>query len=291
MDSDGVKSAVRAILAGVMLAATSGCAHNPDAPDPRDPFEQTNRKVYGFNDALDRHVLVPAAQGWQAITPVGFRRGVGNFFGNFYYLNTILNNILQGKLRQAMQDGGRVVLNTTLGIGGFFDVATPFGLPAHQEDFGQTLAVWGVGEGNFLVIPFLGPATERDLPGFGTAAVTNPLFWIGGVITVPIGFLEVINTRADLLEATRLRDEAALDPYTFTREAYRQRRNYLIRDGVGFGEDDLYFDFNDDFDNGADAGTGAAPVPDTAATPAPVAPTPASAPGPVDDGADVLKID
>ncbi len=284
MDMDGVATALKGVLAGVVLAVLGGCAHNPNAPDPRDPYEQTNRKFYSFNDALDRNVLEPAAHGWQAITPIGFRQGVSNFYGNFYYLNTILNNILQGKLLNALQDSGRVVLNTTLGIGGFFDVATPFGFPAHQEDFGQTLAVWGVGEGNYLVFPFLGPATQRDVPGFGTALITNPLFWVGGlVIGLPVGMLEVVNTRANLLEATRLRDEAALDPYTFTREAYRQRRNYLIRDGKGFGEDDLYLDFNGEFDNGAGGDSGTAALPDSAGTSTPAEP--------VDDSTDVLKID
>jgi phospholipid-binding lipoprotein MlaA len=284
---EAVNSIVKALLAGMTLAVIGGCAHNPNAPDPRDPYEQTNRKSYAFNEALDRHVLMPAAKGWQAITPIGFRQGVTNFYGNFYYLNTLLNNILQGKLLAALRDSGRVVLNTTLGIGGFFDVATPFGLPAHQEDFGQTLAVWGVGEGNYLVIPFLGPSTQRDVPGYGTAAATSPLFWVGGfVIGLPVGFLGVVNDRANLLEATRLRDEAALDPYTFTREAYRQRRDYLIRDGEGFG-DDLYFDFNGEFEEGAGAEPGPAGTPGPLATPSPAS----GGAAPVEEGEDVLKID
>jgi phospholipid-binding lipoprotein MlaA len=282
MSMDSVVSTRRALAAGVVLALLGGCAHNPNSPDPKDPYEETNRKAYGFNDSLDRNVLVPLAEGWQAVTPTGFRQGMTNAFNNFTYLNTILNDILQGKLLQALQDSGRVVLNTTLGIGGFFDVATPFGFEAHQEDFGQTLATWGFDEGDYLVFPFLGPTTQRDAPGFGVAAVTNPLFWIGGLVTIPIGFADLINTRANLLEATRVRDEAALDPYTFTREAYRQRRNFLINDGQG-GDDDLYFDLDDDL-----GGQAAYSTPASAVAPQSGEASPAT---PAATGEDVLKID
>jgi phospholipid-binding lipoprotein MlaA len=264
-----------ALLASLLLQG--GCATNPTAAENNDPLEPTNRSIYGFNDSLDRNVLVPVAEAYKTVTPVGFRNGVSNFFSNFNYLNVILNDLLQGKLLQGLQDSGRVVINTTLGFGGFFDVATPMGFEKHDEDFGQTLGVWGAGENNYLMLPLMGPSSGRDLPGLATSTLLNPLFYIGGLVTVPVGFLNVVNERASLLEATRVRDEAALDPYTFTREAYRQRREFQISDGQGtFDAEGLYEDFDSE-----STGTGAT------STAAPTGTGGSSTEG----GGDVLKID
>lgn len=212
------------------LGLLSGCVGN--RAQEADPIEGVNRAIYNFNDGLDRHIIKPVAQGYAKVTPKGVRTGVTNFFDNISYLNVILNDILQGKVQQAARDTMRVALNTTVGIGGLYDAATPSGFPKHDEDTGQTLGVWGFGEGSYLVVPLRGPNSLRDAPDLATSAVLNPLFYVSSIaISLPVGALGAVNTRANLLEATRIRDEAALDPYSFTREAYRQNRIYKIYDG------------------------------------------------------------
>ncbi len=166
-----------------------------------------------------------------------------NFFDNVVYLNVIFNDFLQAKLNQGLSDIGRFGLNSTFGIGGLFDPASRLGLQRHKEDFGQTLGVWGAGEGAYLVLPFRGPNSVRDAPDLATSTLVNPLFYISSPVLIPVGLLGIINERANLLEATRIRDEAALDPYTFTREAYRQQRRSPIYDGEPpTGDIDEFFD-------------------------------------------------
>ena len=148
------------------------------------------------------------------------------------YPNVILNDFLQGKFSRGFSDIGRFLVNSTLGIGGLFDPASDMGLSEHNEDLGQTFGTWGAGEGAYLELPFFGPNSLRDIGDIPVSTYTNLLFYIGeSTITVPLGFLSAIDTRAQLLDATRLRDESALDTYIFTREAYRQRRTHLIYDG------------------------------------------------------------
>lgn len=224
-------------------------ATEEDAASSNDPLEYSfNRPSYNFNDALDRAILKPIAKGYVAITPQLLRTGITNVYENFAYLNVILNDILQGKVDQTGSDIARFVFNTTMGIGGIVDVGTAVGLPRHEEDFGQTLAKWGSGEGDYLVIPFLGPSTARDVPDYGTSLLTNPLFYfsIANAILIPVAAVGIINKRANFLDATRLRDQAAIDPYTFTREAYRQRRTFLIYDGHPPAEDYDIEKFMDD---------------------------------------------
>lgn len=216
-----------------LLLLLSGCAST--SANNGDPWESGNRKIDSFNDGLDRVTLKPAAKGYVAVTSQTIRGSISNFYDNWTYGNTILNDFLQGKGRQGFADLTRFVVNSTLGFGGFFDMATPMGLEKHDEDFGQTLAVWGAGQGNYIVYPFLGPNSVRNTPDFITATATDGLFWlsfsVAPAVTIPITVLKYIDKRARLLDASNMRDELALDPYIFTREAWRQNREYLIHDG------------------------------------------------------------
>ena len=201
----------------------------------RDPIEPVNRVTDKVNDGIDRVTLKPLARGYTAAVPKPMRTAVYNFFDNATYMNTVLNSFLQGKGSQGAQDFARFLLNTTLGAGGLVDVATPMGLERHEEDFGQTLAVWGLSEGAYIVYPLLGPNSARKTPDFVTATATDPLFWasffVAPYVSIPLATLKYIDKRAQLLDASDMRDELALDPYVFTREAYFQHREYLIHDG------------------------------------------------------------
>ncbi|MDQ3958933.1 MAG: VacJ family lipoprotein [Pseudomonadota bacterium] len=212
----------------------SGCAttrtNNNDNAD-NDPIEGVNRVVYDINEGIDKYIFVPVAETYAEYIPQRVRNAVTNFFNNLLYLDTILNDFLQGKLKAGLEDSGRFIVNSTAGIGGLFDPATALGIPKREEDFGQTLGVWGAGEGAYVVLPFLGPNSVRDAPGVGVSTLLNPLFYISSIVTIPVGALGAVNERANFLEATRLRDEAALDSYVFTREAYRQKRLSEIYDG------------------------------------------------------------
>jgi phospholipid-binding lipoprotein MlaA len=216
----------------LVLTLLSGCATTPPGEEAYDPIEPFNRDAYRFNDSLDKTVLKPVASTYVDITPDPIRIAVSNFFDNIGYLNAVLNQFLQGKFREGGSDAGRFVINSTLGILGLFDVATPMGFPKHEEDFGQTLGVWGAGSGAYLMIPLLGPSTVRDAPGWPVTAVTNVLFYVSNpAVTVPLSILGVIDARARATGAFEFVEVAALDPYIFIREAYLQRRTFLIYDG------------------------------------------------------------
>ncbi len=235
----------------VALLLLSACATTQPTEEANvDPIEPANRTFYSINETLDEALLKPIAETYVAVTPEPVRVSVTNFFNNISYLNVVLNAILQGKFDQAMSDFLRVLYNTTFGIAGLFDVSTAWGAPIHQEDFGQTLASWGVEQGAYLYIPLAGPDTVRNLPDRGTSMLTNPLTYVSSTLLLPLAALNLINTRADLLDETNIRDEAALDPYTFTREAYLQRRQYLIHDGNPpiEGYDDIFDDDDDSAD-------------------------------------------
>ena len=222
----------RVLAMALLVAILPGCATQPTlSEDESDPLEGTNRAIYDFNETLDTYVMRPVAEFYVDYTPERVRDGVTNFFNNLGYINTIFNELLQGKLKQGIADVGRFTINSTLGIGGFIDIASAASVPKHDEDFGQTLGVWGVDEGAYLVLPVLGPSSARDVPRYITSTLLNPLFYISSPIIPASGVLGAVNERSNFLEATRLRDEAALDPYTFTREAYRQRRLNDIYDG------------------------------------------------------------
>ncbi len=220
-------------LLAVLLAAAllTGCATTEtiDGELNPDPYEQANRSFYQFNDALDRHIMTPIAKNYVKATPEPVRDSVTNFFDNLEYLNVILHSFLQGKLGQGVSDVTRFVVNSTIGIGGLFDVGTPLGLEQHNEDFGQTLATWGVGQGAYLYLPLLGPYTARNSPDVAGSYFSNPLTYISTIYLFPVMFLNLVNTRADLLDISV--EEIAIDPYAFIRETYLQQRRYLIHDG------------------------------------------------------------
>lgn len=218
----------RIAFAAAAVLAFSGCATTgTTTADPADPWEPANRTTYAVNDTLDRALLKPVSDLYLKL-PEGVRGSVRNFFDNAAYPGTVLNQLLQGKIKLAMEGSMRFVLNSTLGIAGLFDISSDLGLERHEEDFGQTLGVWGMGEGNFVNYPFLGPSSIRDTPGLAADAMTNVLTYTP---LLPLKVLEIIDARANLADAIELRDESAVDPYIFTREAYRQRRNFLVHDG------------------------------------------------------------
>jgi phospholipid-binding lipoprotein MlaA len=220
---------MRLMLALLVSLLMAGCATTRDNPDPWEPL---NRKTYAFNDVLDRNVMKPVAQGYQKVTPAFVQEGVNNFFDNLDDVATSLNNFLQGKPRQGLSDAGRFLANSILGVFGLWDVATPMGLEKHYEDFGQTLGVWGVPAGPYLVLPLLGPSTARDAP----ARAVDPAWYYANKVDPErlywsLWGLEKVRTRANLLKAESVLDQAALDKYTFIRDAWLQRRRSQVYDG------------------------------------------------------------
>ena len=212
------------------LALLSGCAST--TASKADPLEGLNRATYAFNDAVDKAVLEPVAKGYQAVTPGFFRAGVSNLFMNIGDVATGLNNLLQGKGSDAASDAGRFLINSTLGVLGLFDVATPMGLQKHNEDFGQTLGKWGVSSGPFLMLPLMGPSTLRDAVSRPVDSYAGYSRYMDHIRTRNSVFgLEIIDLRANLLGASSTLDAAALDKYQFIRDAYLQRRLRSIYDG------------------------------------------------------------
>lgn len=200
-----------------------------------DPYVGANRKIFKFNTKVDEYVIRPVSDAYLWVTPALVQTGITNFFNNLEDINVALNGMLQGKLRQGTGDAGRFILNTTAGIAGLFDVATLVGLERHEEDFAQTLAVWGVPKGPYLVMPFLGPTTVRGIPGTLFDLATNPATYVGA----PIQIVQRLNERAGAKDKLQFIDEAALDPYIFTRESFLQYRQYLINDGNAEMADDV----------------------------------------------------
>ena len=213
----------------VSLTLLSGCASNGN---PRDPLEPINRGVYFFNDGVDNLLMKPVATVYQGVVPPILRTGVSNFFSNIGDVIVALNNLLQGKFTQAVSDVGRIAVNTTAGLLGVFDVATEIGLEKHNEDFGQTLGYWGIADGPYLVLPFLGPSSFRDGVGWFVDFYTDPITYVDPSRDRNILWgTRFVSRRAELLETSKLIDTAALDPYEFVRDAYLQRRRNLVYDG------------------------------------------------------------
>jgi len=229
----GALAPARTLAVLSLLTVTAGCASAPGRTHSEDPWQGFNRGVYKFNDTIDRAALKPVAKGYKKITPGWMRSGIGNFFANLEYPTTIVNDLLQGKLGAGFKDTGRFLLNSTLGVGGLLDVATPVGLQANDEDFGQTLAVWGVGSGPFLNLPFFGPSSLRDAPSKAVDHFTQPLTYIDDLPTETewgLRGLELVQGRAELLslDATLQR---TFDQYAFVRDAWVQKREFEIYDG------------------------------------------------------------
>ncbi|MHB1513116.1 MAG: MlaA family lipoprotein [Acidiferrobacter sp.] len=206
------------------LLLVAGCA-TTSGPDPLRPM---NRRFYAFNSDTDRLLMSPVARMYKTVTPKPLRASLTNFFHNVAYPDVIVNDFLQGRIGQGAGDIGRFVVNSTLGLLGLFDVATPLGLKAHVEDAGLTLGRWGVGRGPYLVLPFVGPDTLRNTPSLLMGIFTNVLYYVGNsAITVPLTVFDVINARANASSSLRYMRENAVDQYVFARDAYLQHRNYL----------------------------------------------------------------
>ncbi len=217
-------------------AALTGCA-STSTSNPNDPLEGFNRAMFSFNDTVDKVALKPAAQAYDTVVPTPVQHGVGNFFGNLGDIWSSINQLLQGRVEQGVSTFMRVAINTTFGLGGVLDVATEARLPREKSDFGQTLGKWGVGSGPYVVLPFFGPSTVRDTAGlpidfYGDVwTYKRPTRWrnVGTVV-------RIVDRRAQLLDASTLLEDAALDKYDFVRDAYVQRRQSQI-DGAGGGRE------------------------------------------------------
>jgi phospholipid-binding lipoprotein MlaA len=236
------------LLLALFVLTSAGCASIPGGkpPDPSDRFERFNRSVYIFNDALDRSVARPVARAYVKVTPRPIRTGVTNFFSNLSSPVTIVNQLLQAKFRGFGTDTARLVVNTTLGIGGLFDPATRMGLQAGDEDFGQTLGHWGMPSGPYLMLPLLGPSTIRD--GVGTFAdqFSEPRNYIKDDTTrYALTGLDLVDTRARLLDADAVL-RRSFDPYAFVRSAYLQRRQFQVYDGNPPDDGAVEEDFGDE---------------------------------------------
>lgn len=221
----------RSALAVAVALACVGCATRPDG-NPRDPFENYNRGMFAFNDGVDRAIFKPAATMYRAVTPAPVRTGVSNFLGNLEDVWSFVNSLLQGKPQAAAQTFVRFNVNTFLGLGGVLDIASEARIDRQREDFGQTLGVWGVPSGPYLVLPFLGPSTVRDTVGLPVDMAAD---LIGNIDHVPTRnaakVVDLLDTRAALLRAGDTLEEAALDKYSFTRDAFLQRRRSAVYDG------------------------------------------------------------
>lgn len=216
-----------------LVILATGCATQSN----RDPLESINRGVYKFNDVTDKAVIKPVATAYKKVTPSPIRKGFSNFFNNLSSLTTVLNDILQLKFANAFTDAGRFVINSTFGIAGFIDVAGMDDIPQHKEDFGQTLGHWGVGNGPYLVLPFLGPSTVRDTTGLVfDSATSDPITYTHNIGEIrlhnQLRAAQILDKRTQLLDAGDLIDDAALDPYAFMRDSYLQKRASDVQDGL-----------------------------------------------------------
>lgn len=217
-----VGGAVALALCGTVLAEEN----------PRDPYEGFNRSMFAVNEAVDKFTAKPVAQAYDMVTPLPVKAGVGNFFGNVGDLWIGANSAMQGKFGDAGVDLGRLLINSTVGIFGFFDVASELGLEKHEEDFGQTVAVWGVGDGGYMFWPIIGPRTVRDTAGWFVDSYADPVWRARPIATRnSLVALRFVDIRASLLPAEKVVEEAALDKYAYIRDAYLQRRRNQIFDG------------------------------------------------------------
>lgn len=235
MKANAKKNGQSRPLAAVLLASAAllggGCAST--ANNPKDPYERFNRAMFSVNEGIDTVVAKPLAKGYDAAVPLPLKAGIGNFFGNVGDLWIGINSGLQGKPADAGTDFARLLINSTVGILGLFDVASEMGLDKHDEDFGQTLGRWGVGDGGYLFWPIIGSRTVRDTGGFIVDSYADPVRW--GIEDIPVRnsayFVRFVDVRASLLPADKVVEEAALDKYAYIRDAYLQRRRSQIFDG------------------------------------------------------------
>lgn len=220
------------VVLAVFALCLAGCATVPSGkPDPRDPWERFNRSSYAFNDRLDRAIAKPVAKAYKKVTPRVVRTGISNFFSNLGSITTIVNDLLQGKFKDAGRDTGRFVMNSTVGIGGIFDPATDVGIGRGDEDFGQTLGKWGVKPGPYLMLPILGPSTVRDSIARIPDQFTDPVMYLEDDSTRYIlNGVSFLDLRAGLLDLDA-QIESSYDKYAFIRNAWLQRREFVVTDG------------------------------------------------------------
>jgi phospholipid-binding lipoprotein MlaA len=232
------------LLAAMALTGLAACATKPPASDPAalaayeqtdDPLEPLNRKLYAVNDTLDTYFLKPVAQGYAYVLPRSVRNHIGDVLENLHTPVVFINDVLEAKSRRAGDSLVRFTVNSTIGLAGIFDVASGWGYPSHEADFGITLAIWGVGPGPFLYLPVLGPSDPRDAAGFGVGIISNPFFWIGqGAVVNGLEdgatAIGIVNLRANLLKPIDEVKRMALDPYATFRSLYRQHRAAAIQD-------------------------------------------------------------
>jgi len=244
------------LLLGASIAVMlGGCATGPNA-NPADPLEPFNRAVFGVNDKLDQYVAVPLAKGYQAVTPSFAQTAVNNFLGNLGDVGNTINNFLQGKGNDGVASLTRLLVNSLFGIGGLIDVGSKTGLPKHPQDFGLTLGTWGLASGPYLVLPLFGPSSFRDGAGMAGDVEIDPTRYMQTRLRNTLYGLNFVSTRANYLGATDLLSQAALDRYSFVRDAYLEQRRYRLgKDGA-----DAKLPDYDDPDDKAGPGT-PAPVP------------------------------
>lgn len=244
-----------------LVMVLGGCATTqPSTPEseeesfsahPEDPWEGFNRRVFAFNDVLDRYTLKPISQAYVKVIPSPVRTGVGNVFSNLGEIRTAINSLLQGKPSNAGLATSRFLINSTVGIGGLLDYATLMEISADKEDFGQTLGVWGWEDSRYLVLPLWGPSTLRDTTGLLPDRELYPITYLDGDVEIPLQILRIVHARAGILDQESMIQG---ERYRFVRDAYLQRRNFVINDGeLGddpFASDDFEFD-DADFDDDA----------------------------------------
>lgn len=244
----GAKCPALAAMFLMALIVIGGCTAGGSAlrtAPQTDPWEPLNRPIYAVNDTLDRYTLKPIARGYKTVVPAFMRTGVSNFTNNLSAPASALNTLLQGRPVGALSELARFIVNTSIGIGGLVDIATAGGLERHDEDFGQTLAVWGVPDGPFVMIPFLGPSSMRDALALPVDWVANAQFWIeDSSLRDKVNGVRLLDRRYRLLAAERLLEGSA-DPYVTLRESYLQNRRFKIHDGDPPTDEDPYEDFED----------------------------------------------
>src|SRR5579863_7549157 len=233
----------RVFLGLVFCQALAGCATAPPSPEAlaaNDPYEQTNRDMLRLNGKIDKYFVIPTVGVYFLLVPEGGRRGVHNFLGNLSLPTIFVNDMLQGELTRGSQSAERFVINSSLGIGGFFDPAQKMGIPSHGEDFGQTLAVWGVGEGPYLMLPFLGPSNPRDAGGLAIDLAMDPtnqihfkqhIWWDAGRI-----YFTLLDLRGQTYQTIQGIQRSSVDYYSSLRSLYRQMRAREIRNGRAPGQ-------------------------------------------------------
>ena len=242
------------LLCSLALAmALGGCATTSPSQEKTDPWLGWNHGAQSFNDNIDKAILKPVAKGYQWITPSLVNEGITNFFSNIKDIGVTINDLLQFKLNQGGMDAQRLLVNSTVGVAGFIDIAKHLDLPKHDEDFGQTLSVWGVPSGNYLVLPFFGPSNPRDALGIVGDALFNPLTYVSGFGSTAIGAaiagskaVDVVDRRANLMTTEKIIDEGSVNRYEFIKNSYEQNRDFLIHDGNSSQDVDLLDDNADE---------------------------------------------